>query len=124
MPKTAYFETHARLHFLAQYRGDALIEVRHNAHGKLRFNKPITDQVVKRICESHSDAVRLKSVSLRCVPSKATGVRCGSVELIIILLCLRHLRCCVAKTCSPVASAVSGEIWRAFEGLTGKACES
>lgn len=53
--RATYFETHARLHFLSQNRGDGRVEVGHDTHRKLRLDTAAADQVVQRVGQSDTD---------------------------------------------------------------------
>lgn len=57
---TSHLECHASFDFVAEYSGNVLIEVGHDAHSKLRFDAPRTDQVVERVGESEADAARIR----------------------------------------------------------------
>jgi hypothetical protein len=51
-----YFERQPRLHLVGQYLCDTAIKVRQDLHRELRFDAPLTDQVIEGVRERHADA--------------------------------------------------------------------
>ena len=60
----SYLEGHPRLDLLPQNRRDALVEVGHDAHGKLRLDSAGGDQVVEGVSEGESNSVVVSEISM------------------------------------------------------------
>ena len=61
----AYLEAQPRLHLISQDFSDGTIEVLNDAHGELRIDALVADQVVQRVRKSQAAAIALQSAPLK-----------------------------------------------------------